>query len=475
MRCWRRLLGAALLLTGCGGGGGGGAADPGPTYDARSAGLGEPVFAEVGQSASLRFEGATAGQEYWLILASLASPPGTTTAVVNSGTTTLPLLPELQVASRLRDQPYDAAVTPGGTRQAGALPALDSTRTFSVTAVGGSTVMARLRRIGTHCLLYVDQAVPEADFTDANLADLQAQFDAAIYPGDVSHYGEPVDVDANDRVIILFSPLLNARGYGAFYPGDLNGGSPNSADMLYVLVPQPDEGEPYDTLRPAILATLTHELQHLINYSRKVLIYSGASSDEVWINEAMSFLAEQYLGFLDSAGGSPENVAYYFASPERYTLRQLGSDYDDGHAGAAYLFLRYLADRFGDNLTHLLIESALRGPENVQAATGQPLDDLVLDWAAALLLDGTGLNSDGRFDIPSFDTRGDFQFGGQLTGPRATAVDAASGAPAFRAVLPHTGLRFIRLTNPAASGVTLNVTGAASEDLRAVLVRMPAQ
>ncbi len=243
--------------------------------------------------------------------------------------------------------------------------------------------------------------------------------------------------------------------------------------MLYALVPQPAQGQPYETLRLAILATLGHELQHLINYSRKVIVYHGAGSDEVWLNEAMSFLAEQFLGFLDSAGGSPENVAFYFNAPERYTLRQLGTDYDDGHVGASYLFLRYLADRFGEDLTQIMVESPRRGPDNVVQATGQSLETLVLDWAAALLLDESGLNGEARFAIPSFATRGTYQFGGQLTGPHATAVSAAT-APAFRVALPRTGLRFLRLTSPAAAGVTLNVTAGTSDDVRAILVRMPA-
>lgn len=475
MRLRYALVLAVAGLSGCGGGGGGGGtgSNQDPTYTARSAGLGAPVFATVGSQASLRFEGAAAGEEYWLILASLASPPGTATVTANGGTNTLPLLPELQARRRLRDSGPDLlGGRPGRARQA-ALPAVGSVRTFSVTAVGGSTVQATLRQIGTHCLLYVDNDVPAADFADAQLADVREQFDTLLYPGDVAHYGAPVDVDGNQRVLILFSPLLNLRGYGAFYPGDLNEGTPNSADMLYVLVPQPDQGQPYETLRPAILATLGHELQHLINYSRKVLLYQGSGSDEVWLNEGMSFLAEQYLGFLDSAGGSPENVAWYFSSPERYTLRQLGSDYDDGHAGAAYLFLRYLTDRFGDDLTHAMVDSPRRGPENVEAATGQDLETLVLDWAAALLLDESGLSNDPRYAIPSFDTRGNYQYGGQLTGPHATAVNAASD-PVFRVVLPRTGLRFIRLTSPHAAGVTVNVTAQASDDVRAVLVRMPA-
>ncbi len=145
---WRRgLILAALGLVGCGGGGGTGTTPaPEPTYDARSAGLGEPVFATLGAAASLRFEGAAAGEEYWLILASLAAPPGTATVVVNGGTATLPLLPELQVPSRRRDRgPEDLPGGRAASRQA-ALPDLGSTRGFSVTAVGGRRFRLRSGR-----------------------------------------------------------------------------------------------------------------------------------------------------------------------------------------------------------------------------------------------------------------------------------------------------------------------------------------
>ncbi|NUQ01393.1 MAG: hypothetical protein HUU35_16235, partial [Armatimonadetes bacterium] len=427
------------LLAACGGGGGGAPTQPdGPSGTTLQRGV-PLVLSTAGESLTVTGLG---GDDLVLVLSSEANPTGQAQVTVNGGQQELPQLGVGRERAGLRRDPARPVVPQP-------LPTLrrqDEERTFLLGGIGFFTsVSAALRYGGEHGLFYVDFDTPAADLTDAQLAELGSSFDQQIYSTVVSLFGEPSDIDDNGRVLVLFTPWVNRRGYGVFSPGDLAPTGGNQADMIYSLVPQPDQGKDYATLRDGLLATLAHELQHLVNYHQKHLL-AGLGGEESWLNEGLSFCAEQAGGWLDSPGGSPENVAAYFAAPERYPLVELTGNYQDGHVGASYLFVRYLADRFGDEVFRRLATSALTGRANVAAATGADFGLLLRDWSAALYLSVSGLSTDPRYRISGFDTHGTYTHGGALTGPALSQVDASSGAPSFRAGLARAGLRFIRLS-----------------------------
>lgn len=470
MRWWLAAAAVMMALAGCGSGGGSPAPTPDPAADLKAVSRGVPVAGEVGEATTLWLP---AGDEYLLALVSLADPPGDARITVNDGTAVLPMLTRSAARSLPRDRaPRDAGVY-GLAPVFRARAEVGSQRSFNLLGAGFNVdVTATLRVVGQHCTLYVDDDTPRADFTDANLSDLASVFDGTLYPSDVALFGQPSDVDGDQRITVLFTPYINQRGYGVFYPGDISSLSGNRTDLLYVLVPQPGAGRDYATLRPALLATLVHELQHLINYAQKAIFHSPSTFEESWLNEALSFNAEQQVELLDTAGGSPENIEFYFRSPERYTLLERTGDYDDGHAGAGYLFVRYLVDRFGTGVLGRLASSGLTGVANVSAATETDFGQLVSDWAAALMLDDGPLPVDALYRIPGFDSHGAYAGGIQLTGVGATVVDATAGEPAFQAGWARGGLRFLRW-RPAAGGSLLKLSAAAGERVRVVAVRVP--
>ncbi len=475
-RVRRSLLALGLLvgLAGCGGGGGGGGSTPTggrPIATAR----GVPQTITVRNSPAYRLGGG--GDDYLLILSEPYGAGGTASVRLNGGTTTLPLLgsraPEAGagrhvpiatwnnlLAGRLGSEPP--------TRQLSD-PPIGSQRRFTVLTGEDRLVTATLREKGRHCLLYVDNATAAGALTAANMADLRRDFDDHIYPTTTGALGPTGDVDGNNKVIFLLTPTLPLTGYGYFYPGDLLGAN-NSADMLYMTVPRPHLNLTYERLRSGLLATMAHELAHLINFNHK----KGIGSEESWLNEGLSFVSEQLNGYLDSVGGSPENVAYYFRSPERYTGRELSGDYLDGHAGVNYLFVRYLADRFGEDVLPRLVTSRLRGQENVRQATGQEYAVLQPQFAAALYLSGTGLSADPRYQLTGFDTRGEYPLvGAKLHGPQQTVLSAASGQPRAAITWARGGLRYLRFTRVPAAGAYIQLS-TADATIQATFLRLPA-
>src|SRR4029077_792208 len=96
-------------------------------------------------------------------------------------------------------------------------------------------------------------------------------------------------------------------------------------------------------------------------------------------------------------------ISAFLSAPERYQL--VISDYfraglfrSHGHRGAAYLFLRWCCDRYGNDLLKQLVQTNLTGTANLEAATHERFADLFRQWTIALALSGTnlGFESDTR-------------------------------------------------------------------------------
>jgi len=138
------------------------------------------------------------------------------------------------------------------------LPAAGSIRQFAVVSSFDSknptfaTVGARLAYVGSNVLVYVDTLSPTNGFTPDQLTAFSQLFDQTLYPIDVAAFGSPSDIDGNQRVIMLLTPVVNALvtkadcetcGYvGGFFDGfDLVSNSVNSnhGEVFYAVVPDP--------------------------------------------------------------------------------------------------------------------------------------------------------------------------------------------------------------------------------------------
>lgn len=307
-------------------------------------------------------------------------------------------------------------------------PAVGSLREFSVVAATDgsrfSRVVARLRYAGDRILAYADTT--DNAFASDQLVALVRLMDRDLYPAAVRTFGAVPDVDGDGRVVVLFSPVVNAlarredcffRGYvkGFFYPPDQleRATGSNRAEIFHAFVPDPagkyscphTEEEVVRALQPEFL----HEMQHLISFNERVLV-RGGQREETWLGEGLSHVAEE-LGarvfearypppagrstaaqiFPDSAGPyiAPLllNAYIYLNSTLQHSLTAyVGAGSLEEH-GASWLFARWLAAQRGDDVLRRLVQGGRTGIANLEAATGEPFARLFGDFTLALFAD----------------------------------------------------------------------------------------
>lgn len=304
---------------------------------------------------------------------------------------------------------------PAPARAAAAKPVVGDMRTFKVcgdlncSALKSATAVAR--SVGQHVAIYVDTATSGTGIglTSAGLDSMETLFDTRLYGIDTTNFGREPDLDGNGVVIVLMTPIVNqlvtktqcdTAGFvtGFFYAGDIAPGYAtqfNDGEILYTVVPDSagtlscaHSRHQVETLLPPVML---HELEHLINFNQHVLVHQG-QPETVWLDEALAKLAEELGGrsFLptDSVSFSSYAIndvydAYlYLDDPGGHALAA-PSDQNLADVGAGWLFLRYLADQYGADVSRKLVQTSLTGTGNLEAATGQSFTTLIERWALA--------------------------------------------------------------------------------------------
>lgn len=302
----------------------------------------------------------------------------------------------------------------------------------------------RVAAVSDAAVILHDLANPAGGFTDAEYRDIARTVDTLIYPVDTAAFGAPTDVDRNGRIAIVYSKAVNALTartststvLGFFYSRDLlpRFGSvdcpgSNGGELFYVLVPDP-AGEVSAPRTKAFvqnvtLGTIAHELQHLINASRRLYVNDAhVVGEEAWLNEGLSHIAEE-LAFYRASGRAPrQNIGaadlanaatraafdqYQSNNFRRYVeylkVPDAGSPIASNDMlstrGAAWALLRYLADRArpadGDFWRRLANSktNGIRNVDEVLTGTGLTVVSALRDWSVAVVLDdlagGTGV------------------------------------------------------------------------------------
>ncbi len=244
-------------------------------------------------------------------------------------------------------------------------------------------------------------------------------------------------------------------------------------------------------LQEDLVRSTAHELQHLINFVNHSILATGAATasfngtESTFVNEGLSMLAQDLAvnnmygaqGVQFDADDALARANVFLADPGNYSLSGfIGIDppgwgsgapqYNcyGGCYGAAYLFERYLRDRFGgDAYTHAIETSGVVGGANLQAVTRESAGDLQDDFALAMAAGTMGVtSSDPRFNFGSLSLTGAFhdQFGGttQLAGVYATPSSGA-GTPVEA---PLGGFAYVSVPSVPASGMAVQVTDEAS-------------
>ena len=348
-----------------------------------------------------------------------------------------------------------------------AIPSVGEKRNFKVPSSCSNfkTITATARYISNRAILYTDDGSPSGGFVDSDFQEIGTEFDNLIYPTDTEYFGDPMDLDANSRVIILYTPKVNELtpagnpgGFvgGFFFAGDLfpaTGTSgqqvcpqSNVGELFYVLAPDPNgtiNGNKRTTadVRQGTRGTIAHEFQHMINASERLKSPVEQEFEDVWLDEALAHFAEDLNG--RKLKGLNETGNYSFS-----TLRSNVNDYNAfffqnfarfqrylqnpskfsptsnlfapdslGTRGAAWALVRYTADHYapgGDvrafinSLVHgAAVTNGVTGVNNlVSHAGGIPFDTLIAGWMVANYADDFGIAGlAAKYQYKTYDMR----------------------------------------------------------------------
>jgi hypothetical protein len=268
------------------------------------------------------------------------------------------------------------------------------------------------------------------------------------------------------------------------------GGSYRSNEAPFIFVGwTASNGASYE-LREDLVRGSAHELQHLINFVNHAILPAAASSasfngnEDSFINEGLSMLAQDLAvarmygsqGVAFDADDALARAAVYLQNPQHYSVSGFtgidpagwGADgttaqwnCSAGCYGAAYLFQRYLYDRFGgDAYTHA-VETGGTGTAHLAAVTGETAGSLLDDFALALAAGSVNATGQPQFSLGALklSTSYDDQFGGATRLPAVT-TEPATGPQQVQA--PVGGFAFVSVGAVPAAGMPVKITDNAT-------------
>ncbi len=322
-----------------------------------------------------------------------------------------------------------------------------------------STRKARVSAVSKNAIILADTASPAGGFTDADYAAFATTFDTLIYPLDTAAFGVPTDIDNNGRIVIFFTPAVNALtpkgstgGYIAgfyfsrdIYPVAAQSGlsacaGSNYAEMFYMPVVDPAQVynqyfKSKDTVQTDAVGTLAHEMQHLINDTRRVYV-NNAGWEDVWMDEGLAHLAEEMLYYrvtgLQPKGhltlsavtnsqvllnainafqvGNLSNYYDYISAPEMHAPYSPNDSLET--RGAIWSLLRYALDQSPSaptTYTRALVNTTLWGMANFNAVFGTAIPGGLLaaqrQMAIANFTDNSGVTVDAKYTFLSWNFR----------------------------------------------------------------------
>jgi len=295
----------------------------------------------------------------------------------------------------------DGRVSPRATLAISTPPSVGAIVTFrnsvaadiTVDCSRTETISAVVKAVGQRVAIAEDQAL--AGFVSgAEYSALQQELDDVVFPVDSAYFGAAADLDGNERVWVLFSPIVNRLTppgsstfvAGFFNPSDLadtaDCPASNQGEVLYLLAADPFSVVS-DQVTPAFAVsnargTSAHELQHLLTAQQRVILGDGdlfTNLEDAWLSEGLAHTAETVTG-LKLAGlatranlnlGAIRGDVSSFDAYHRANFRRLGEYFaqptstlalgntagaDPGGVpslrmrGFGWLFLRWLADHF---------------------------------------------------------------------------------------------------------------------------------
>jgi hypothetical protein len=361
----------------------------------------------------------------------------------------------------------------------------------------------RVRSIGTNIVIVADTSNPAGGFTTAQYDSIRMEFDTIAYAAITPNFGTPTDIDGNGRVVVFFTravnelspPASSVTTYSYFAARDLQDPATcersNGGEMIYALVPDPvgtvnSNARSVFAVRGNAIRTLGHDLQHLVNASRRIHV-TGAPLEEAWLDEGMSKIAEEMMFYRTSFGIEPrQNIVVSNLNSGPLASRRVaafntyantglftafrpwlqrpdtsGAFKDNGAlaaGGAAWAFLRYAADRAGGTESAFwsaLVNGTGTGKANLQAAFGADPNVWLRDFVVATYADDAVAGIAPEHQHPSWNFRSMYvALGGSY---QLVPRPLTSGVPLTLAYSRDGGAAFTRFSVPANGTATFSV------------------
>jgi len=255
-------------------------------------------------------------------------------------------------------------------------------------------VSATLRLVSDHVYFWIQDDV---QYNENHLKALVETFENEIYPTNREFFGSEwtPGVDADQHLFILYARGLGGSVAGYFSSADeyLPGvhDYTNGHEMFLLSADHVRLDEQF------AYSVLAHEFQHMIHWYRD-------RNEETWLNEGAADLAAFLNGY--SIGG---HDWLYAANPDlQLNDWPNNATSNASHYGAAFLYMAYFLDRFGEEATKALVANPANGLvsiDNVLAdldirdpRTGNLIgaDDLFVDWTIANFIQDKRVG-DGRY------------------------------------------------------------------------------
>jgi hypothetical protein len=330
------------------------------------------------------------------------------------------------------------------------------------TASCGASIAIRaiVRLIGRRSIWLEDIGNPTGGFSTADYQELADKMDNNIFTTDSAYFGNPTDLDGNQRVGIVVTKEINKidniLGFTSStdqFPTAQCAAS-NFAEIYYGIAPDPTGQHAFGvyTLRDAKLdapVLLAHEMTHLIQFGRR--IQSGASFFTLWEAEGQATFGEEVNGHKETGRAIAQNYGFNvaFNNPQTDSIYWYVASFVDlalyygfntpttavpgapeecgwlgqqnrnnigpcmggrNIYGISWSFLRWISDQFGptfpggeQGIQRQLINSNLQGFANIVSVINQPIDQLLAQWSAAQYMDDRVASAAARLKFTSWD------------------------------------------------------------------------
>ena len=307
-------------------------------------------------------------------------------------------------------------------------------------------VPSTCRKVGDNCYIFVEDTAWNSKVTQTEVDAVENAFDKAtpgnaskgIYQKDVESFGNPPNVDGDNKIIILILDIKDGYTPGHSYivgyfqgyqeaPKATYSGS-NEAEIYY-LDCNPLNLRSSGGLQLG-LATTAHEFQHMIHFN----YHDGSTAkprQTTFLNEGCSLLAEYLNGY-----SFREQSSFATDTPQSLFTWRSGDEALRDYSRAAR-FMLYNYEQFGAQFITNFVQSSYADIQGVDDAlsrlttpTTRRFADILPDWYIANIMDNRAVNS---------------KWGYQLTGLTKPQINTYWNAnvTAYTANVPKQGVQYI--------------------------------